>query len=149
MASPAPKDAVRRFIRAVNRQDFEALAELVAPRVVRHSGTAGQPLVLDRRALADFLRGEAETFPDARETILRLIAEGKFVAAHLRFRGTQRGPLGPYPATGTTVEADFMCIYRLARGKIAEVWVEWDQLAFLTKLGHLAPMTGDSTERRP
>ena len=41
-----------------------------------------------------------------------------------------------------------MCIIRLARGKIAEIWVEWDQLAFLTKLGHLPPMTGDSAAPR-
>lgn len=131
------KEIVRRFVDAVNRQDFAAVADLVAARVVRHSATAGQPRIRSRRALVAFLRGEAKAFPEARETIRCLIAEGDRVAAHLRFRGTQRGAMGPFPASGRTAAAEFLCIYRLERGKIAEVWVEWDALGFLAQLGHI------------
>jgi steroid delta-isomerase-like uncharacterized protein len=142
------KEIVRRFIDAVNRQEFAALDDLVAARVVRHSGTAGQPRIRSRRALVAFLRGEAKAFPDARETIRCLIAEGNRVAAHLRFRGTQRGAMGPFRASGKTAAADFLCIYRLEGGKIAEVWTEWDALGFLAQLGHIELPGSERRTRR-
>jgi hypothetical protein len=37
------------------------------------------------------------------------------------------------------VESKFIGIFRLEEGKIAELWVEWDNLATLTQLGHFPP----------
>ena len=35
--------------------------------------------------------------------------------------------------------ADFISIYRVADGRIAEAWVEWDCLNGLIQLGHIKP----------
>ena len=130
------KTVVRAFIEAINAKDWSKLDEFVAAGVVRHSQPSGQPQVRCRDDLKEFLRREAETFPDAHERIQFLVAEGDKVAARLAFRGTQLGPMGPFPASGNTLSADFTCIFRLAGGRIAEVWAEWDTLNALMQLGH-------------
>ena len=133
------KTVVRAFVEAVNQRDWRRFDELLAPDVARHSSASGQPPIRSRDALREFLAAEARTFPDARESIHFLVAEGDMVAVHSGFRGTQNGPLGPFPASGRTLSADFISIYRVADGRIAEAWVEWDNLNALIELGHLAP----------
>jgi predicted ester cyclase len=76
------------------------------------------------------------TFPDGKETILFLVEEDDFVAARLNFQGTQTGPVGPFPATGKKLNADFTCIFKVINGKITESWVEYDNLDVLIQLGH-------------
>ena len=130
------KAVVRAFVAAVNAQDWGRIAELVAPDFVRHSHAGGSPGIRSRDELVRFLRGEFETFPDAREEIADLVAEGDRVAVRHAFRGTQTGPMGPHPPSGRVMAADYLAIYRLAGGVIAEAWAEWDNLSGLSQLGH-------------
>jgi steroid delta-isomerase-like uncharacterized protein len=130
------KAVVQAFVAAVNAQHWDRVAELVAPDFVRHSHAGGSPGVRSRSELLRFLRGELETFPDAHEGIEDMVAEGDRVAVRHRFRGTQRGPMGPYPPSGRVLAADYLAIYRLKGGVIAEAWAEWDNLSGLTQLGH-------------
>jgi len=139
MNSEHNKSVVRAFIEAVNEQDWPRLDELLTPDFARYSSASGQPKIRSRGQLRDFLVGEAQTFPDAYETIHILVAEGDMVAVHSGFRGTQHGPMGPFPASGKTLAADFISIYRVTDGRIAEAWVEWDCLNGLIQLGHVAP----------
>lgn len=130
------KALIRAFVRAVNARDWDRLDELVAPNFVRHSHAAGEPGVRSRAELKAFLRREFETFPDAEEQVEDLIAEGDKVAVRHAFRGTQRGPLGPYPPTGRVMTSAYLAIYRIEGGRIAEAWAEWDNLHGLQQLGH-------------
>jgi predicted ester cyclase len=75
-------------------------------------------------------------FPDAHEEIADLVPEGDRVAVRHSFRGTQTGQMGPYRPSGRVTVADYLAIYRLAGGVIAEVWAEWDNLSGLAQLGH-------------
>lgn len=136
MTSEHNKAIVRAFVKAVNARHWQRFDELLAPDFARHSSTSGQPQIRSRDQLRDLLIGEARTFPDARETIHFLIAEGDKVAVHSGFRGTQHGPMGPFPGSGRTLSANFISIYRVAEGRIAEAWVEWDCLNALVQLGH-------------
>jgi len=133
------KAVVRAFVEAINAQDWGRLAELVVPGFVRHSGAGGPQPVRSRDDLVRYLRAEYQVFPDARESIEDLVAEGDRVAARHSFRGTQLGPMGPYPASGRTMTANYLAIYRLEDGRIGEAWAEWDNLAGLTQLGHYRP----------
>ena len=147
MSTEQNKTVVRAFVEAINRQDWRSLDELIAPDFVRHSSASGPPPIRSRDQLRDFLAGEAITFPDGCETIHFMLAEGDMVAVHSDFRGTQRGPMGPYPASGRTLSAAFISIYRIADGRIAEVWVEWDCLNGLVQLGHLVPPSSQTPSR--
>ena len=138
MTTEDNKALVRAFIQAVNQQDWRRLDELVAPDFVRHSSTFGQSQIRSRDQLRDYLAGEFNTFPDAHEAINFLVAEGDKVTVHSHCHGTQKGPMGSFPASGRKLSADFISIYRVADGRIAEAWVEWDCLNGLIQLGHLA-----------
>lgn len=133
------KAAVHAFVAAINAQDWRRLGELVAPDFVRHSYAAGTPEVRRSADLQRFLQSELATFPDACETILDLIAEGDRVAARQRFEGTQHGAMGPYPASGRQLVAEYIAIYRVRAGRVVEAWAEWDTLSGLAQLRHYTP----------
>lgn len=135
--SNAPREVVAAFVEAVNRRDWEAVAGLVAPDFRRHAAEAGPPALSGRDALLAFLRQEAEVFADGRETVEDSITDGNKIAVRHRFSGTQTGSLGDLPPTDRHAVADYIAIYRIADGMIAEAWVAWDNLAVLRQLGHL------------
>jgi predicted ester cyclase len=59
------------------------------------------------------------------------------VAVWATYEGTQRGQMGPFPPSGKKVQFDFAALLRVEEGKIAEMWVTWDNMAILAQLGHL------------
>lgn len=131
------KNVVREFAGAINARDWNRLDETVASSFVRHSSAA--PPVRSREELKQYLRSEFEIFPDGRESIEDILAEGDKVAVRHGFRGTQLGAMGAYPASGRVMIADYLAIYRLEDGLIVEAWTEWDNLSGLTQLGHFKP----------
>ena len=130
------KALVSAFVEAINEQDWPRLRGLIGERFVRHSVAAGESSVQSAEALVAFLKMEFATFPDARETLLDLVAEDDKVAARHQFRGTQLGSMGPYPASGRVLDAAYLAIYRIENERIVEAWAEWDNLAGLKQLGH-------------
>jgi len=132
------KSLVRTFVEAINAQDWPRVLSMLAPNFKRHSNAAGEPGVLSPTDLVTFLQAEFTTFPDATETLLDLVAEGDRVAARHHFRGTQLGPMGPFPPSGKVLSANYLAIYRVEGQRIAEAWAEWDNLAGLKQLGHSA-----------
>ena len=132
------KRIVLAFVDAVNAQDWDALDRLVVPEFVRHSDAAGEPGVRSRDDLKWFLRNEYLTFPDARETVEDLVAEGDRVAARHLLAGTQTGPFGDHAPTGRPVRVRYLAVYRLEAGRLVEAWAEWDNLAAFAQMG-LAP----------
>src|SRR5436853_5382049 len=116
------KEIIKAFVQATNNKQWELLDELVAEDFIRHSGSGESP-INSLEKLKAFHQAELLTFPDISETILRLIEENEFVAARMNFKGTQLGYLGPFPPTGKVLDANFICIFRIAGGKIKESWV--------------------------
>jgi steroid delta-isomerase-like uncharacterized protein len=133
------KDIVRSFVDAMNNRDYDRLDELVKPDLVRHSQATPGVQVRSLEEFKQFLQQDAQTFPDGHQTIEMMVAEGNKVAVYATYTGTQEGPFGPYPPTGKTMELKFLAVLRLEGEKIAEIWVEWDNLAALTQLGHFSP----------
>jgi predicted ester cyclase len=70
------------------------------------------------------------------------IGEGDMVAVYATYTGTMTGPLGDLPPTGKSMESKFITIFRIEEDRIAELWVEWDNVAMLTQLGHFPPAGG-------
>ncbi len=133
------KALVRRFNAATNEQRWNALAELVADDFTRHSAATAGPPVTSRQQFIALQKSFLESFPDQWVTLEDLVAEGDRVAVRATYTGTQSGPMGEFPATGKRVSAPFLGIFRIESGRIAELWVEWDNLAILTQLGLFPP----------
>lgn len=135
----ANKALVQRFTDAGNAADWAALDTLVAQDFVRHSQATAGPEVTSRAAFVELQKTFLATMPDQHITIESMVAEGDRVAVLATYAGTQTGPMGDIPATGRTVELRFLAIFRIADGMIAELWVEWDNVAMLTQLGLFPP----------
>ena len=62
------------------------------------------------------------------------------VAANTRLTGTHRGVLhigtwGPWAPSGKSVDVREANFFRLAGGKVVEIWVAWDTTTFARQLG--------------
>jgi predicted ester cyclase len=128
---------IRSFVKSVNAQDWDSVRKLVVPQFVRHSNAGGVLAVRSAEELITYLKNEYVTSPDAKETLLDLVAEVESVAVRSHFSGTQLGSTGSYPSSGKVLSATYLAICRLEGGRIAEAWAEWDNLYGLHQLGHL------------
>jgi len=130
------KEIAQRMIDAINDRDYDQLDELMAYDIMRHSQATPDINICNLDEFKDFLKEDAKTFPDSHITTEMLIAEGDLVAGYFTYTGTQKGAMGPFPPTNKKAELKYLGILRFENGKIAEMWVEWDNLSFLTQLGH-------------
>jgi len=126
------KDHVRRWISAFNDRDEAAEADARAPGYVGHA--PGVP-AMDSEAWQEFIGGFVEAFPDLRLTVEDVLAEGDMTAARVGFRGTHTGSFQGLPPTGRAVDFSAIEINRMEDGRVAEHWVQMDQLAMLQQLG--------------
>ncbi len=138
----ANKAVAKRYSEEVgNKGNLAVIDEVLAENYVRHCQATG-PDVRGREAMKALYREWRATFPDYRETIEFGVGEGDFVAAYLTVRGTQKGPMGPFPPTGKVMDCKVVGIHRFENGKIAESWVTWDNMATLAQLGLLPKPPG-------
>jgi steroid delta-isomerase-like uncharacterized protein len=130
------KQLVRRYLKAFNEQDREALSALLADDVVEH-GTHEE--LHGPEEIFEFLDAHFETFPDYAGTTDAMIAEGDTVAVRYTVRGTHTGAYMDVEPTGHTVEWTGQGMYRIEDGEIAEIWLEADRLGLLRQLELVDP----------
>ena len=135
----ANKEIVRKFGEAVNNNNYDVLDEIMTANFVRHSQATPEVKVSSLEEFKQFAKVSSNSIPDMTGTIEMMVAEGNLVAIYATFTGTQKGPMGPFPAYDKKMESKTMAIFRLEHGKIAELWIEWDNLAMLAQLGHFPP----------
>jgi len=131
------RDLVRRLEHAMNSRELDLLDDVLAADFVRHCEATPDFDGRSREDFKDFLRSNAESFPDNVQTFRQVVVEGDRAGIWCTYEGTQTGPLGPFPASGEKTSFDFGGIFRIADGKLAELWVTWDNMTILTQLGHV------------
>lgn len=133
------KDLLEGMFQRLNRGDLEGFVEGLAPGYIRHCQAMppGLQEIRGRDAMEAWLRANLDTFPDYREEMEWLVAEGDHVAWRSRARGTMTGAMGDFPATGKAMELVILGMHRFQDGRIAETWTAWDNLAVLSQLGLL------------
>ena len=125
------KDMVRRMVEAINAgEEDAAVGELFAPRAARRV----------KRLFAEF----RSAFPDWREEVVELVAEGDAVAGRFRCSGTYLGEfLGETP-TGRRMEVEEVFFLRAEDGKFVDFWALEDSLGRMRQLGLLPSRSGES-----
>src|SRR5687767_8973977 len=115
---------VRRMVEGINSGEIEATVdELFAPQAARRV----------KRLFTEFYTA----FPDWREEIVELVAEGNTVAGRFKCSGTHRGEfLGEAP-TGKRMEVDEVFFLRVEEGKFVYFWGLEDSLGRMRQLGLL------------
>lgn len=74
-------------------------------------------------------------FPDAHIALDDIIVAGDKVVTRWTATGTHEGDLMGIPATGTSIRFTGIRIFRVADGRIAEGWVNWDTFGLMRQLG--------------
>jgi len=135
------KQVFLQSIDAINNKNFEALNDLGLVNFVRHCQATPDVKVNSLEDFKNYLRQDSATFPDSRMTIDHVVAEGNFVAFHGTYVATQKGSMGPFPPSNRQMSVEIAGVQRFDNGKVAEMWVTWDNLAALTQLGYFPPPT--------
>jgi len=136
MSIESNKATVRRFYELTNAGNLASINTLFDPRAALH--LPGTPSPIDIKAYIEQYQDFLKAFPDGKETIDDLIAEGDYVVARTTFRGTNRGTspmMGITSATGRQVVLPSVAFCRLSDGKIVERWDEYDTLNLMVQLG--------------
>src|SRR5271169_6862202 len=129
------KAIVRRLVEELwNKGNLSVADELFAPNYEHHDSST---LVFGRVPEREKKRATLyrTAFPDIRLTIEDIIAEGETVMTRWSCRGTHKGDLSGIAATGKQFTISGMTVARLANGKIAEAFVNWDALGLMQQLG--------------
>lgn len=128
------KATARRWIEEIwNQGSMAAIDEIVAAEYVQHIPPLADQQGID--ALKQFLVALRAAFPDGRYTEDDLIEEGDKVLQRWTFRGTHMGEFMGVAATGSPTEITGTTMLRIAQGKVAEFWGQWDSLGWMQRVG--------------
>ncbi len=142
MSAEDNKAVIRRLVEEVyNENNLDVVDELVAADIFN------RPAVREHQHGIDGFKHVMEwvrTFSsDIHYDIDDLIAEGDKVAVRMTQSGTHTGTVRGIPPTGKRFSVDYVHWFRLADGKVAELWAVRDDLTRLQQLG-LIPDPGES-----
>lgn len=131
-----PGDLAQRHIEALNARDFDSEEAILSDDFTMHHVL--YPLPSGRasyRAAIDVLFA---AFPDLTVELHDVLSAGDRAVIRYTERGTNTGPLPIIPdgePTGRAYEKHGIAIYRAADGRLAECWMQEDDLGFMRQLG--------------
>ncbi|BCM94221.1 hypothetical protein IAD21_06124 [Abditibacteriota bacterium] len=139
--APAPSSTedneamvVRYFSELMSQGKMEVIEEIFAPNLSFHIPTLPEP-IRGHDGMRGFVTGLRTGFPDIQFTIERHIAEGDKAAARWFIEGTHEGTFLGMPATGNHIKDQGVDIFIFSGGKIAEIWVNENDLGLMKQLG--------------
>ena len=141
------KEIVVKAFEVVGNGDFDNFNVYITDNYVRHCQATPDLHISSLEGFKEFIRQDRMVCPDQKLEVKKLVAEGDLVAFWATYKATQTGQMGPFPPSNKSVELDFSGIHRLKSGKIVETWVTWDNIAFLSQLGHFPPAPNNPEEK--
>jgi len=139
MPTEEAKAITRRHVEKVmSGGDIAAIDELFAPTVAFHDPATPGGDIRGTADLKQFFTDLHAAF-DMHFTVEDMFAEGDRVACRWTGHFIHRGEFAGIPPTGKRAVVPGMGIFRIAGGKIEEVWVNFDALGMIQQLGaHLS-----------
>lgn len=137
MTAEENKRLIRRYYDELwNQWKLDVAGEIIDPEIA-FRGSLNRT-TRGREGFKRYVRLVRAAFPDFRNTVEDLVAEGNKVVARLTYRGTHQGRLFGLAPTGKRVTYTGLALFRIAGGKIVEGWVNGDTLGLLQQLGAVA-----------
>jgi predicted ester cyclase len=139
MSTESNKGIVRRYFEeVVDKRKLDILNEIATTDCIIHRPEASEP-IRGLEAFKHALERILQVYSQFTTTIHDLIAEDDRVACRLSHRAVNRGEwtsrIGRHAVAGKTVSWPAIAIFRIRDGKIAEEWVNRDELGMLIDLG--------------
>jgi predicted ester cyclase len=110
--------------------------EIATPDVVIHANSLEVHGLDGARGLAVALKA---AFPDVETTHHGPLSSGDRVAIRWSAEATHGGDYFGTPASGKRVRFEGLDLFHLRDGKIAEVWIEYDNAGVLQQMSALTP----------
>ena len=121
---------------AFNRRDFGAMVRDYAERISWIDRALGITFTTPQEFTTDFLAGWVDASSDCRVTDAQYADAGDAVVARFTVRGTNDGPLGPFPATGNEWSLPICELWHFdTDGRVVGGEIYYDQVSLLTQLG--------------
>ena len=112
----------------INRRNPAALDAILAD-TIEHHAAGPYPDELDLPGVKAMMGDFLGAFSDLSYSFDLWVADGDFVVERYTASGTNDGPLGSLAATGRKATWTGVNIFRIACGRISEVWSEVDALS--------------------
>lgn len=121
-----------------NIEDVAVIERTVVPNVICHGFPGGEPH--DHESYKNFFRVFRQSFSDMDWTVHALVADEEYVSARWEITATHSGDFAGVKADGRRITFDGTVLYRMEGGRIAETWLNIDQLKLLVAIGALPAM---------
>jgi len=150
-------DLIIRYVESVwNKGDTVAPDEYIATTFVHNDPSISGGSINGPDGVTHLVTMFRTAFPDLNITIKDMIAEDDKIATRWTMGGTHEGEFWTVygtsqgesigvPPTGKYLMVTGISVYRIADGKIAEVWQIWDCLGLYQQLG-VIPAEGSTNE---
>ncbi|WP_328475021.1 ester cyclase [Actinoplanes sp. NBC_00393] len=106
----------RSYLAACNERAWDTIAEFLHPSVLVN----GIPRT--REQYVDDIRKTIAVFPDYAWQLRHVVQQPPWLAVHLHATGTRHQDFLGAPGDLSPVETDEFAMYRIADGRIAELW---------------------------
>jgi predicted ester cyclase len=93
---------------------------------------------VDDVRLVEHIAAVEAAFPNYQIHVDDMLAERDMVVVRGRFEGLHRGPFAGIEATGRSVSAGLIIIYRVENNRIVDHWMQFDTSALLQQLQETA-----------
>jgi len=131
------KQITRRYFRELmNEGRLEVIPEILTPDCIFRTQALEEP-IHGHEGMRQFVIGLRAAFPDLEFTIDRECAGGDKVATRCYFTGTHLGPFMGAPPSGNRIKDQGIEIFRIRDGRIAEAWVNENDLGLMQQMGAL------------
>ena len=128
------KEAVRKELEVLNRQDVEGVLAFYTDDVVFEDVSLPEPLQ-GKAAMREFMAGIYAAFPDLHVEVHSIFGEENIVAAEYDLVGTHRGELEGQPPTGKTFRVRAVSVYEYDGNRFTRETFYWDSASMLRQLG--------------
>lgn len=132
------KELVRRLCDVFNTGNLNVIDEVATEDFVLHHATDRD--ITPREMYKQTFLMSRNAFPDMHLVIDDIFAEGAKVACRWTLSGTHKGEYQGIPPTNNKVVVSGNNIFRIANGKVAEIWSRSNTLGMMQQLGVIPPM---------
>ncbi len=126
------KAVVRTFLERLDK-DLSAIDDFLSADCL--ASLPGNSDPTNRDGFRQFVAMLYGAFPDLHHTVEDQIAEDDKVVSLVNVRGTHRGDLFGIASTGRQIIFKDFIITRIRKGKVIELWAQFDALSLLQQLG--------------
>ena len=128
------KEAVKKEIDALNRQDVEGVMSFYTESVVFDDISLEEPLK-GAAAMREFMQAIYGAFPDLHIELRTVFGEDRACAAEYDLIGTHKGEMNGHAATGKTFRIKALSVYEYDGRLFTRETYYWDSASMMRHLG--------------